>query len=113
MRRFYGFLLGLVLGGTSVYVGYQYHLVRTQDRLLVIRKVQPSLLDIYADVRQWGVEDWKKHPALTRHLVASGHSKDVIQSATDELVDEFLEGLQKPRRDGRGDPRAARDSTPR
>lgn len=110
MRRFYGFLLGLVIGGTSVYVAYQYHLVRTADRLLVVPKVQPSLIDMYADIRKWGIEDWKKHPALARHLVAAGHGKQITQTSTDNLVDEYLEGLQKGRRSS---PRAARDSSPR
>lgn len=109
MRRFYGFLLGLVIGGTSVYVAYQYHLVRTPDRLLVVPKTQPSLIDLYSDVRKWTVEDWKKHPALARHLVASGHSEKIMQSATDDLVDEFLEGLKTRRPPSR----AARDQTPR
>lgn len=110
MRRFYGFVLGLVIGGTTVYVAYQYHLVRTGDRLLVVPKVQPSLIDLYADVRKWQVEEWKKHPALARDLVASGHSKEITQTATDGLVDEFLEGLQKSRRSA---PHAGRDSSPR
>lgn len=111
MRRFYGFLLGLVIGGTSVYVAYQYHLVRTPDRLLVVPKVQPSLIDLYADIRKWQLEDWKKHSALARHLIASGHTNLITQTATDNVVDEYLDGLQKGRKTS--SPRAGRDTFPR
>lgn len=112
MRRFYGFVLGLVMGGTSVFLTFQYHLVRTDERILLVKKVQPSLNDLFADVRHWDLATWKKHPSLARNLTAAGYGSVVLESAEEGVVDDFLQSLQRGiKPDKRNSPRASREKS--
>ena len=49
-------------------------LVRTGEQFLLIPKIEVSLVDPYVDVRDWGLDDWEKHPQLLAAMKDHGHA---------------------------------------
>jgi hypothetical protein len=96
MRRLIFLLLGVVVGGLLMYGSFQYHLVRSQRAWLIVPKRQTSLNDIYVDIREWKLREWRQHPSLAQDLVASGHS-DLVETS---MKEGFFRGLFGPLRDG-------------
>lgn len=90
MRRLLLIMLGMCLGGTLVYCGFNYHVVRTSERVLLVPKVQASLSEVYVDPRQWTPRDWQAHPRVARALLAAGHGELVRASASEGLLREFF-----------------------
>ena len=97
MRRLMAAVFGMILGGGLVYFAFQYHLVRTEDEVLVVPKREASLVDPYADVRRWRAADWNQHPELVDALVKYGRSDLVLQSETDGLFHDLFRKLDDSR----------------
>ena len=74
MRRLTTLLLGMAVGGGLVFSAHHYHLVRTGEQFLLIPKIEVSLVDPYVDVRDWGLDDWEKHPQLLAAMKDHGHA---------------------------------------
>lgn len=85
MRRLLTLIIAAAMGGGVVFTAFQFHVVRTDQRVLMVRKPQADWHDAYVDVRGWTFREWGEHPALSRNLLASGHGDVVRRSATDEL----------------------------
>ncbi|GIT30206.1 MAG: hypothetical protein Ct9H300mP1_22520 [Planctomycetaceae bacterium] len=68
------FLFGMAVGGGLVFSAHHYHLVRTGEQFLLIPKIEVSLVDPYVDVRDWGLDDWEKHPQLLAAMKDHGHA---------------------------------------
>ena len=47
-----------------------FHLVRTDDDLIVVKKESLGLSDTYVDTRGWTFIEWEEHPVLMRTLEA-------------------------------------------
>ncbi len=91
MRRLLTLIVAAAIGGGTVFTAFQFHVVRTDQRVLFVRKPQPDWHDAYVDVRAWTVRDWGDHPTLSRNLLASGHGDVVRRSATDDLFRGFFD----------------------
>jgi len=74
MRRLTTLLFGMALGAGLVFSAHHYHLVRTGKQFLLIPKIEVSLVDPYVDVRDWGLDDWEKHPELLAAMKDHGHA---------------------------------------
>ncbi|MBN1883394.1 MAG: hypothetical protein JW885_14600 [Deltaproteobacteria bacterium] len=48
-----------------------FHLVRTDDDLVVVKKESIGLSDTYVDTRGWSFIEWEEHPALMRTMEAN------------------------------------------
>lgn len=90
MRRICAICFGVLLGGAFMYMGFQYHVVRTKDEFLIVPKKQSSLTDAYVDVRNWTHRDWQEHDTLVRDLAAAGHGKLVSSSVAEDFIDNIL-----------------------
>jgi hypothetical protein len=90
MRRFSVLLLGIMLGGGLVYTAFHYHVVRTADEWLLVPKRQAAFSDAYADVRQWSLNEWRRHPDLVQALLAKGRQDVMFGSSRD-----FLRGMYR------------------
>lgn len=80
MRKILAFLFAMVLGGVLVAGAYEFHLVRTPDSVLLIRKQTPGWREAYVDVRGWKPRDWAAHPRLVRNITLAKRD-DVIESS--------------------------------
>jgi hypothetical protein len=85
MRRVIAALLGAVLGCAGTFAAFQYHVVRTDKSILVVRRQRVDWHDTYADIRGWTHHDWGAHRELSNDLIAAGRGELVTRSVADEL----------------------------
>lgn len=85
MRRLFTLIVAAGIGAGAVFTAFQFHVVRTDERVLLIKKPQADWHEAYVDVRNWTIRDWGDHPNLSRNLIASGHGDVVRRSAADEI----------------------------
>ncbi|HLJ12282.1 MAG TPA: hypothetical protein VKU82_13895, partial [Planctomycetaceae bacterium] len=64
MRRLVAVLLGAAIGGGIVFAAFQYHLVRTDKRLLIVSRQRADWHDAYVDIRGWTHREWNAHRDL-------------------------------------------------
>lgn len=75
------FFFGLLLGAGLMYGAMHYHLVRGEDGVFLVPKVTNQLGDVYVDIRDFTLEDWKKHKPLAAAIMKSERS-EVLSDAT-------------------------------
>ena len=97
MGRLTFLLVGLLMGGAAVAVGFNYHIVQTPKEMLFVAKQSASLKDTYVDIRSWGVKEWTSHPELSNALIKSGHGELITHSVAGNILDGILEetGIKK------------------
>lgn len=95
MRRLIAGLLGVVVGGGTMYAAFQYHLVRTEKSYVVVRRQKHDWHEAYVDIRGWSRREWGAHRDLSNDLIAAGRGDLVSRSPADE----FFRGLFDPFRD--------------
>ena len=96
IRKLIAALLLLAAGGALTYWGLGHHIVRSSKGTFQVPKIQLSVSDTYADIRDWEAKDFAEHPDLTRALVASGHEDLVPRSTANEAIGvlkDVLEGV--------------------
>ena len=79
MRRMFSMMIALAAGGGLVWGGMNYHVLQTNQGVVVVHKRQSTLSDTYADVREWGLQQWTDHPDLVAALSDAGRA-DVIEN---------------------------------
>ncbi|RPI89204.1 MAG: hypothetical protein EHM42_03405 [Planctomycetaceae bacterium] len=80
MRKLLAFLFSVALGGALVAGAYEYHVLRTPEKVVFIRKQAPDWRDAYVDVRGWKARDWAAHPRLVRNVTLAKRT-DVMESS--------------------------------
>lgn len=96
MARLGSFLVGAVVGGVAVFTGLKYHVVRANDGVHLVPKLQAQFDEAYVDIRQFTFEDWNQHRSLAVAMTQADKGYLLQESATDSLrrsVDSVLEGL--------------------
>ncbi|HTN75882.1 MAG TPA: hypothetical protein VL096_11570 [Pirellulaceae bacterium] len=98
MGRLGSFLGGIVIGGAAVFIGLKYHVVRANDGVHLIPKLEARFDDAYVDIRKFSFEDWNQHRSLAVAMTQSQKGYLMQETATDSLrqsVDSVLQGLGK------------------
>jgi hypothetical protein len=57
----------LILFGLAM----NFHLVRTDDDFIIVKKESMGVSEIYVDTRGWTFIEWEEHPALMRVMEAN------------------------------------------
>jgi len=96
MRRLFAVLLGVGLGGAGTFAAFQYHLVRTDQSFLVVRRQRADWHDAYADIRGWSYHEWGAHRELSADLIAAGRGDLVTRSFTDGLFRGLFDSFRDP-----------------
>ena len=91
IKRFSGFLMGLVLGGALVFVGLKYHVLMASDGLHMIPKMSAEFGESYVDIRQFTLDDWNEHRTLAAAIVRSGRG-DLLGDSADQALRTTLDG---------------------
>ncbi len=78
MARFFA---GMVCGAGILFVAMHYHVVRGNNGIVLVPKVQNGLSDIYTDIREYELQDWRSHKSLAAAIMQSNHSGLVQDSA--------------------------------
>lgn len=97
MRRLLAMMFAAAIGAGFVWALFQYHLVRTKHRWLVIPKKSADWHDAFVDTRDWTIKDWTAHPKLSANLVAAGYGELVSKASGNELFNgDLFRGLLEP-----------------
>ncbi len=94
MGRFGSFVLGVIVGAGLVFGALKYHVVRADDGIHFVPKVTSGFEDTYADIREFGIDDWTQHRALSMALVKAGKG-DLMDDAATFQLRETLDGWLK------------------
>lgn len=97
MNRFTSFLLGMVSGALLLAAAMNYHLVRSEEGILMVPKLSKGLADPYVDIREFTLGDWQEHRPLAAALVQAQKSDlladgslNNFRRSIDGVVEEFL-----------------------
>ena len=83
------FCFGLMLGCIGCYLSMQFHVVNTNDGLIVLpRAHRPTLRSVYVDVRKWSLSMWKQHPEVAEAAVLSGRPDLLAEGALNSILPE-------------------------
>lgn len=94
---FRSFLAGITVGGVTALLALQYHLVRTDDGLVVIPRVhQAPIRSAYVDTRSWTLEMWKNYPEVTEAVVLSGRSNLIVDKAARRMQEQPVPPIENP-----------------
>lgn len=93
MGRIYNFLLGVVVGFGLYHAAYNYHVVQAADGFHLVAKVPPRFSEVYVDVRQFGINDWREHAQLAVALQKAGKGHVLGDSARGLLGEAVNRGL--------------------
>ncbi len=92
MNRVTSFLIGLIVGSFGVYLALKYHVVRADDGVHLVPKVEATFEDSYVDIRRYDFNDWRKHSVLVSSLTRAEKTDlmrrsagNAIHSTVDEL----------------------------
>ena len=89
MRKLLLFCFGMIVGGGIVCFAFEYHVLRTNNGVVLIPKKPACLGNQYVDVRTWKPSDWQSHPELVEAIVAHGRS-DLFGSSVNEHLRELI-----------------------
>ena len=78
-------IFGMLLGGALVYGGMHYHVVRGQQGVFIVRKLESDLSALYTDIRDFTLQDWKSHPQLAAAIIQSNRSQLLPDAAEGQL----------------------------
>ena len=105
-KRTLAYLFAMGLGAGLMYLAFSYHVVCSDEQILVIPKSPATLADVYADVRGWKASEWKRHGNLSQNLRRAGHAKLIAGAIANDLLEEFTDpilDLRNPEDDSRDD----------
>src|SRR5690242_9586009 len=95
MNRIILFVIGAVCGTALTSTVYQNHIVQTNDKWLFVPRSGVSLKDMYADVRKWGLEEWRAHPLLSKDLIKAGHAEVMKPDLAEDEPEHPVERLSQ------------------
>jgi hypothetical protein len=75
------FIFGMICGAALLYVAMHFHVVRGQEGVVLVPKISNNLSDIYVDVREFDLQQWKNHKPLAAAIMQSSQSHLLEDSA--------------------------------
>lgn len=94
MKRLMTFVFGMITGAFLLFGALNYYLIRANDGLHLVPKLDAKLAGTYVDIRNFTVADWAQHPDLAGALIDDGQRELVEGAASDALrtgIDQFLD----------------------
>jgi hypothetical protein len=95
MRRLSTFITGMLAGAIVLYTALNFHVIRANDGMHLVPKVQSRLGETYVDIRTFRPRDWIDHPAVAEALVRADR-QDLLQTAANDALRNGLEQLLPP-----------------
>lgn len=80
MKKLITWIIVLAVVAGAVWLPGKHSLVRAPKRLILLKKTEFSLKEVYVDIREWNLAEYANHPALTKALVIQGY-KDLMDQA--------------------------------
>jgi len=77
-KKLFTWIIVLAIIGAIFYLPGTYTVVRKSARIIVLKKSEFSLSQVYVDVTDWTPVQYLQHPALTKALIEQGF-KDMME----------------------------------
>lgn len=97
MHRITWFVGGFIAGVVALLVVQQNHIVRADEGLHLVPRVTAGYEDIYVDIREFQLTDWRDHEALAMALVRNDKEDLLKESAVHsvyESIDSYFSKRQ-------------------
>ena len=98
MRRLLIFAAGVLVGGATIYVALQNHLIRSKKGFHVVPKANATLSKSYVDIRKFTLADWKNNADLALALT-NANQFDLIEDAAGDALQNGLDRWLNPEND--------------
>ncbi|MGB7344424.1 MAG: hypothetical protein WBD20_09440 [Pirellulaceae bacterium] len=89
MRNFF---FGMISGAALLYVAMHYHVVRGNEGVVLVPKISNNLSDVYADIREYQLDDWKAHKPLAAAIMKSSQAH-LIEDTAHRAFGDSMRGL--------------------
>ena len=90
MSTIKGFVCGLLAGTGLAAFATQYHLVRSNEGVLVVpRSEKAPLRSTYVDVREWSLAMWREYPEVSTALTRTGRADLITEGVASGMAEEF------------------------
>ena len=99
MKRLMTFLCGMIAGAVLLLGALKYHVIRANDGLHLVPKLDAKLAAAYVDIRSFTLADWAQHPDLAAALIDDDQHELVEGAASDALrkgLDQFFDRNSSP-----------------
>jgi hypothetical protein len=99
MKRLMTFLCGMIAGAVLLFGALEYHVIRANDGLHLVPKLDAKLAATYVDIRTFTLADWAQHPELAAALIDDDQHELVEGAASDALhkgLNQFLDRSPSP-----------------
>lgn len=91
------FLSGLMLGSVTSLLAMQFHVINTNDGMIVLPRVsRPPLRSTYVDVRKWSLSMWRQHPDVAKAAVMYGRPDLLGDGVLNSIFPEQVEAETQP-----------------
>lgn len=93
MRQFF---FGMICGAALLFVAMHYHVVRGKKGVVLVPKISNNLSDLYVDIREFDLEQWKEHKPLAAAIMKSSQShllEDSAHQSFGNTVRELVDSL--------------------
>lgn len=89
MNKLSTLIVGLVVGASLMFVSLRYHVVRADNGFHMVPKSTANLGTIYADVRDYTVDDWRNNQQLMIDITKSDNAPLQEEAAKSALGNTF------------------------
>ncbi len=92
MKKLISIIFWVLVGMGLMYGMLRHHIVRTEERWLLVPKDQIELRDTYVNMSGWNSKDLQEHPQVVKALVENGH-RDVVVAIVAEDATGGIESI--------------------
>ncbi|MCA9080485.1 MAG: hypothetical protein KDA58_07995, partial [Planctomycetaceae bacterium] len=90
MSAFKWFFGGLMAGAGLTVFALQYHVVHTNEGVIVVARTQKApLRSTYVDVRDWSLSMWQQYPEVSLALASSGRTNVMTEGVINDVAQEL------------------------
>ena len=75
------FFAGMICGALLLFLVMHYHIVREKDGVVLVPKINNNFSNIYTDIREFDLEDWKQNKGLAAAIMKSSNAHLLEESA--------------------------------
>ena len=88
--------MGMICGAALLLIAMHYHIVRGNDGIVLVPKISNNLADVYVDIREFDLQQWKNHKPLAAAIMKSNQAhllEDSAHQSFGNTVKDLFDGL--------------------
>ena len=88
--------MGMICGAALLFIAMHYHIVRGNEGIVLVPKISNNLADVYVDIREFDLQQWKNHKPLAAAIMKSNQAhllEDSAHQSFGNTVRDLFDGL--------------------